>query len=218
MSGPVEEAPAPGAAPPTVPLGAYGTPTPPPTYPSEDPSVPAPPPPAPPEPRATPRPSAAAPRGPTVRIPSLARRVVVGSLLTLVLIFFLVVLPLALLSRLEHLPTVSLTFPVTRTEVAAYGTALAVLYGLRSVGRPTLAFGPLSVLVSGLGIAYLLFLAQAPPLTVGVRDISLSLGIGPWLVLLALVPLFGLLAGLVATVEDLARPGERVRVEYARRL
>lgn len=212
----------PPASPPTIPAGAAGIATPPPepvpevapvppsTPTTADSSQAAPASVAPAAPPPTPR---AAP-GP--QLPSVAHRAVVAVVVSLVLLIVLVFLPVVLLNRLAGLSGQGIAFStsITTTTVIVYGVLVSILYGLRSALRPTRAYGPLTAVVSLVGIVYLLYLARVATFTVGGSNTSIGLDVGPFITLLALVPLFGVLSGIVTTVEDFARPGERLRVEY----
>lgn len=210
MSG---EEPAPPSPPPAVPPGAAGTPTPAPAPVPEDlPLAPAPAPePSPPTPAVAPTPP---PMPPPPSLPSTARQVAVGAAITVALLLLLVVIPLQVLARLQNLSGAAFTLALTNGDILLYGVVVAVLYGLRAALRPTKGFGPLTIAASGVSLVYLLYLARHATFGVSGGDIGIQIGLGPFFALLALVPLFGLLAGIVTTVEDFARPGERVRYEY----
>jgi len=210
------------SGPPTIPPGAAGIGTPPPapvpaTRSTPEPTSPlvdeAPPAPVPVAPaRSPPAPALS----PSVQIPGNARRAVVAVVVCLVLLIVLVFLPVVLLNRLAGLSGqgVSFSTSLTTSTVIVYGVVVSVLYGLRSALRPTRAYGPLTVLVSLVGIVYLLYLARLATFTIGGSDTTIGLDAAPFVTLLALVPLFGVLSGIVVTVEDFARPGERLRVDY----
>jgi hypothetical protein len=150
---------------------------------------------------------------PGFHVPSLTRRLIVGVLIGIGLFVVLVIVPLQVLARLSNLP-VGFTTQVPLGAIELSGTIIAVLYAARSVLRPTRAFGPVSVAGSLFSLLYLLYLAPLASVGVGVDRIGVALVFGGLLTLLAVVPLLGMCAGVVATVEDFARPGERVRYEY----
>jgi hypothetical protein len=156
-------------------------------------------------------PSAAVPAAPRAQIPSLARRLAIGSLRLVPLLFLYVVVPILGLQVLAahgigsgfDVPTVSL-----------FGALLAVLSTARYVGRPTLAYGPLSVATSLGKVAYLLYFAAFASIHVAFSGVGIDLQFGQLLELLALVPMFGIAAGIVTSWEDLRHPGERLPFDY----
>lgn len=149
---------------------------------------------------------------PSPSVPSLGRRIVLGTLWFVVLVVVLVGLPLeAIRIVAAHQVSSSLS---TDTILAA-GLALAGLGALRYVLRPTSAFGPLSMLSSAIGVAYLWLLGATAHVTITIGGTgSISLGFGELMHLLSIVPAIGFVAALVTTIEDAVRPGERVLVEY----
>ena len=149
---------------------------------------------------------------PPPSIPSMGRRVVLGTVWFVVLAVVMVGVPLeAIQVASAHQVASSLS---TDTIFAA-GIALAALGALRYVLRPTSAFGPLSMLSSAVGVAYLWLLGGTAHVTVVIGGTgSISLGFGELMHLLSIVPAIGFVAALVTTVEDAVRPGERVRVDY----
>ena len=161
--------------------------------------------PAPPVPTAEPEPA--------LKIPSLGRRIAFGTLRTIPLIIVLVILPWYGLRAAE---SAGLHSPLPVGAILAAGLLISVISALRYVARPTKAFGPLSVLASVVGLVYLLYLRSLAEFSVSAgQGMSISLTYSGLLTYALLVPLFGLLAGIVTTVEDFARPGERVRYQYA---
>ena len=163
--------------------------------------------------------AAAAPTGPTtapapvLRIPSLARRVTIGSIRAALTIVGIVLVPWWLLNLLGGF---GLTTPVALAGIAVLGMLVAIIGALRYIARPTRAFGPMTSVASLVSLAYLLYLI--PIASVGLdhgNDVSIALDFSRFLQYALLVPLFGIAAGIVTTVEDFVRPGERVRYEYA---
>jgi len=152
---------------------------------------------------------------PTVgyRIPSLGYRILAGGLRLLPLLVLLVGLPDAIVTFVEaH----GIHVPVSIFTLSIAGIAIAVLSTARYVLKPTRAYGPLSMAVSGVTIAYLLSLYLIGTFVFDLPGHSIALGIGVTglLGLLLVVPGIALVSGLVTTVEDLHSPGERLPFDY----
>lgn len=198
--------PAPATPETPVPPGAYGTPTPVPFSAGQPPAAPS-------APLAPPVPP---PSPPAYSAPSVARRVVVAVLVSIGFLVLLVAGPEYALRRLAS-ADVGFTTPLNEQIVIGYGLVVSMLYGLRSALRPSRAFGPLTILASLLGVAYLLYLSTVATFAVGVSETVVGVSVGTFVRLLALVPLFGVLSGIVTTVEDVRHPGERLAVDYPAR-
>ncbi len=153
------------------------------------------------------------PPGPaSVKVPSLGRRLILGALVFVGLFIGVVVVPVSLFQTLAGYGVAS---GLGLSTVELVGTGLAALGAVRYVLRPTRAYGPVAALFSTVTLLYLLYLSARAHLSVGFSGQgTFSLDYGMVLALLAIVPLFGLAAAIVTTVEDVARPGERLRVEY----
>lgn len=207
----------PPSPPPSVPPGAAGTPTPAPGPVPED--LPLTPEPAVEPAAASAPPVTAAPPAPPPAprlpaLPSIARRVLVGVGITVALLLLLVIVPLQVIARLNALSGAGFSLSLPNSDIVLYGVAVALLYGLRAAFRPSRAFGPLTIAASGVSVLYLLYLARHATFSVTGGDVGIQLGAGPFFMLLAIVPLFGVLSGIVTSVEDFARPGERLSYEY----
>ncbi|MGI0132492.1 MAG: hypothetical protein ACREDK_05300 [Thermoplasmata archaeon] len=145
-------------------------------------------------------------------IPSLARRLVVGAIRLAVAVIVLIGVPLEAIGwAAAH----GVSTSIAPTTVASVGVALAVLGAVRSIARPTGAFGPISMMTSAVAVLYLwsLSMVAEASVTLGGHG-SLTFGFGELLRLLVIVPGIGILAAAVTTIEDLAHPGERVRIDY----
>ncbi|MCI4340342.1 MAG: hypothetical protein L3J73_03635 [Thermoplasmata archaeon] len=150
---------------------------------------------------------------PVLRIPTLGRRITIGSIRAALTIVGIVIVPWWLLNLLGGF---GLTTPVALAGIIVLGIVVALVGAIRYIARPTRAFGPMTSLASVISLVYLLYLI--PIASVGIdhgNDISIALDFGRFLQYALLVPLFGIAAGVVTTVEDFVRPGERVRYEYA---
>jgi hypothetical protein len=151
---------------------------------------------------------------PDAKIPSLTRRVIIGSLRLIPLLLVYVVIPAIGIQRLQSLG-ISSGFPLLLITVA--GAILAILGTARYIAKPTRAFGPLSIAASGAGILYLLSFAPYASATISVGSGgTVEIVYGMLLAIAAIVPVFGLAAGVVVTVEDAQHPGERLPFDYPR--
>jgi len=146
------------------------------------------------------------------RVPSVGRRIAVAVLRLVPLLFVFVVVPYLLLRRLDAIGVgTALSWPV----LAIAGTVLAVLSTARYLARPTRAYGPLSVLQSAVGLLYLLYLASAATARVAFGGgVTFTIGYAEIFWILTVVPVVGIGAGLVTTVEDFRHPGERLPWEF----
>jgi len=151
---------------------------------------------------------------PDAEIPSLGRRVAIGTLRLIPLLLAYVVVPVTGISRLQGLGIAS-GFPLVWVTLG--GGIIALLSTARYIGKPTRAFGPLSMLASGAWVIYLLTFAPYASATIAIHQASLSVTYGMLLQLAAIIPAFGLVAGAVTTAEDLLKPGERLPFDYPRR-
>jgi len=157
--------------------------------------------------------SAPPPRPIGYSVPSLGYRILAGGLRLLPLIIVLVGLPVA---ALTFLTTHGLHVPISILTVTVAGLAIAVLSTARYVLKPTWMYGPLSMAVSAVTIAYLLTFFFAATLDFGIPQHGISVGIGVEGVigLLLAVPALAFAAGLVTTIEDLRSPRERLPFDY----
>jgi hypothetical protein len=148
----------------------------------------------------------------TYSIPSSARRATIAALYLVPGILLYVVLPYAGLSFLSRYG-IGTGYSITFLIVA--GFLLAVLGALRYYYRPTRAYGPLSILGSLGAIVYLIILASSSTLTIAIGNAgSFTLDYGGMLLLFAIVPTIRLGSGVITTVEDLLRPGERLPFDF----
>jgi hypothetical protein len=152
-----------------------------------------------------------APVAPAARIPSLARRLTIGAIRLVLLLLLYVGVPVIGLSILASHGLAS-GFPLP--TVTAFGAALSILSTARYIGRPTRAYGPLCIVTSAGGILYFLYFSGLASVSLHLSNVSIELVFGALLALLALVPAFGLAAGVVTTVEDARHPGERLPFDY----
>ena len=146
-------------------------------------------------------------------VPSLGYRILAGGLRLIPLLVLLVGVPDTALS---YLSARGITLPVSVLTVTTGGIAISVLVTARYIFRPTRAYGPLSVLTSGVTLAYLFVLWLGATYHIAVPESSLVLTIGyaELIALLLIVPALALVAGLVTTIEDLRFPGERLPFDF----
>lgn len=147
------------------------------------------------------------------QIPSLGYRILAGGLRLVPLLVLLVGVPDAVLG---YLSSRGLALPVSVVTVTVAGIALSALSTLRYVLRPTRAYGPMSVLTSGVALAYLfvLWLGATYHIAVPNSSVVLTIGYADLIALLLIIPAFGLVAGFVTSWEDLRSPGERLPFDY----
>lgn len=162
-------------------------------------------------------PAATAPPG--VALPPLPRvgagRVAVSVLIVLVWFLFLGYLPFVLVGfARSH----GATLPVSESFVLAFGLLLALLAGFRYLSKPTRLWGPACIVSAGAGIVYLLVLLASPVFSVGTTFQGTSFGFAldyrVLLLVLLIAPVLRLASGIVITIEDIVRPGERVRHQF----
>jgi hypothetical protein len=151
-----------------------------------------------------------------LQIPSLTRRIILGSLRAFGMILLFLVVPYLLLHTVA--PAVHLRTPIGLAPLLGLGLAVVILSTAAYIARPTRAYGPLLILGGIIGILYLLYLASVGEVALGGGQVGIALGFRGLFLIAALVPFFGLCQGLVLTLEDLRRPGERIGYEYAPRL
>ncbi len=147
------------------------------------------------------------------QIPPLGQRILTSGLLLVPLIVVLVGLPVA---GLAFLQSHGISLPISYWTVAGFGFAIAVLVAVRSVLKPTAAYGPAAIATSGATLAYLLvlFLQATYHIAIPNSTVTLSVDVARLLVLLMLVPAFGIVAGVVTTVEDARHPAERLPFDF----
>ncbi|HTW54931.1 MAG TPA: hypothetical protein VMG36_00555 [Thermoplasmata archaeon] len=144
-------------------------------------------------------------------VPSLPWRVAGACALLLVGLLVLVYVPEAVLRMLAaH----SIPSPLPVATLAAAGVAVAVLWALRYVSKPTRAYGPLTMLLAAVEIGYLLLLYADATFRLPVPNVTISIGYARLVELLLIVPALTLAAGLVTTIEDVRSPGERLPFDY----
>jgi hypothetical protein len=148
---------------------------------------------------------------PVAHVPSLARRLTFGALRLVPLLIVYVVLPNVSLQALQSQGLVS---GLPLAQVTVFGAGLAVLSTAAYVVRPTRAYGPLSV-VSSLGkVLYLVYFATFAWVALSLSTVGIQLDFGNLLLLLAVLPVFGIVSGVLITIEDARHPGERLPFDY----
>lgn len=148
----------------------------------------------------------------TYVIPSAGSRAFWAGLYLVPSVLIYAVLPYYGLSELSRF---GITTGYSLGVIAFAGIALAVIGAARSFGRPTRAYGPLSMLLSAATIVYLLYLARLATISLSFgSSAGFTLSYAGMLDALALVPAIRLVSGLVTTIEDFARPGQRLPFDY----
>jgi hypothetical protein len=149
---------------------------------------------------------------PGVRRPSLLRRAVVAAVRLAPIAFLLVGVPYLVLTRL---PTSNIHSGISIYSTTLGGAALSATATFRYFFRPTRLYGPMGMLHSGVALAYLAFLLPSATLAISAGSgTTVALAYGRILLLLLLVPIFGLAWAAFATVSDLRHPELRLRAEF----
>lgn len=153
------------------------------------------------------------PEGPGYRIPSLGYRILVATLRLIVSFVLLVALPVALLA---YVHSRGIDIPISIAAVTTWGAVLLTLSAARYVLKPTIAYGPLSIVVGAVFFLYLVYLVSLSPYRFVLPGESVSVAAGYSLVLeiLMIVPILDMIAGTLTTIEDAASPRERLPFDY----
>ncbi|HYA54906.1 MAG TPA: hypothetical protein VEG42_04815 [Thermoplasmata archaeon] len=147
------------------------------------------------------------------KVPSLGYRILMAGFRVVISFVVLIALPVAALAfvRSRGIP-----IPVPIEAVTAWGIVLIVLSAARYVLKPTAAYGPLSIAVSGVFLAYLYYLVLLSPyqFVLPGGTASIAAGYSLFLEALMIVPVMEIIAGVLTTIEDLAWPKERLPFDY----
>lgn len=146
-------------------------------------------------------------------VPSLGYRILAGGLRLVPLLVLLVAVPVA---ALDLLSAHGIALPVSILTVEVGGILLSVLATVRYVVRPTRAYGPVSLLMSIVTVAYLLVLWAQSTYRIAIPGTSATIAVSyaTMIVLLLVVAVFGLAAAVVTTIEDGRSPGERLPFDF----
>jgi hypothetical protein len=148
----------------------------------------------------------------TYKIPTAKRRAIIAGLYMIPGVLLYVVLPYGGLSFLTRF---GITTGYSLTFIVVAGLALAVLGSLCYYFRPTRAYGPLCMASSAGSIVYLLILASGSVITINIGNSgSFALDYHGLLLLFAIVPAIRLGSGVLTTLEDALRPGERLPFDF----
>ena len=160
-----------------------------------------------------PAPTAPTPEELGYRIPSLAYRILVAALRLILSFVVFVALPVAVLA---YVHSRGVAIPISIAAVTTWGVLLLVLTAARYILKPTVAYGPLSIAVSGVFFAYLYYLVLLSPyrFVIPGGSASVAAGYSEFLEILMIVPAVEILAGILTTVEDAVHPGERLPFDY----
>jgi len=147
------------------------------------------------------------------QVPSLGYRILAGAARLVPLLVVLVGMPVAVL---QYLAAHQVSLPVSVVTVSVFGITISVLSTARYVAKPTRAYGPLSMATSAVAFAYLftLWLQATYRISVPNSAMTISVGYAELVDLLLLVPALALVAGFLASVEDLRSPTERLPFDF----
>jgi len=150
---------------------------------------------------------------PGYRIPSLAYRILVAAARLILSFIVFVGIPVAVLA---YVHSRGIAIPISIAAVTTWGAVLLGLSAARYVLKPTVAYGPLSILVSGVFFAYLYYLILLSPyrFVFPGGSVSVAAGYSMFLELLMIVPIVEMAAGVLTTVEDVWHPRERLPFDY----
>ena len=147
------------------------------------------------------------------RVPSLAYRILIAGFRVILSFVFFIALPVAVLA---YVHSRGLAIPISIAAVTTWGLLLLILSAARYILKPTVAFGPLCIAVSGVFLAYLYYLVLLSPyrFVLPGGSASLAAGYSMFLEILMIVPAVEIIAGILTTIEDVAHPGERLPFDY----
>lgn len=153
-----------------------------------------------------------APTGKPYRVPSLARRLALGTVLLFPFVILYIVLPTLALGQFSR---IGLTSPIPTFLIVAGGAALSILGAARYIVKPTRAFGPVWVTGSLVALGYLLLLLPYASFSVAPgNNATLTLDYRMLLILVMAIPAISLVAGLVTSWEDARHPKERLPYDF----
>lgn len=157
----------------------------------------------------------APPLGPPVLpavIPSFERRLAVGILLLIGMLFVGVIFPYEAWSVLQQYHIVP-NYPVG--PILVLGVIWAALGAIGHVAQPTRAYGQLVMAEAGVLLGYLSVLIAYPGVSIHIQPGSVVV-FSAALLWALMTPVAGLrfLSGLVTTIEDYRRPGERLPFDF----
>ena len=146
-------------------------------------------------------------------VPSLGYRIVVASLRLIPLFFVLVALPVGVLTFVS---SHGIAVPISVAAVELYGLLFIAILTARYILKPTAAYGPLSVAASLVSLLFLYYALSLSPyhLAIPGGSASIDIGFALFLELLMIIPAFGLVAGILTTIEDVRSPKERLPFDY----
>jgi hypothetical protein len=145
------------------------------------------------------------------RYPTASSRIGLGIVVGFLLAVAFVALPYVVLSGLGRF---GLQPALDSRTVLWAGAILAGLGAARYVLKPSRAYGPSSIAYALGWIAYLAWLIAQSPIAFTFRGATISLGYGTFLLAAMVVPVLGLVAGFVTTIEDAAYPGDRLPFDF----
>lgn len=150
---------------------------------------------------------------PGYRIPSLGYRILVGALRLIPSFFLLIALPVAALS---FVASRGISLPISTGAVTVWGLALIALGTARYILKPTPAFGPVSIAASFVALLYLVYAVSLSPYRLGLPggSASVAAGYSMFLELVMIVPVIGIVVGILVTIEDSRSRTERLLFDF----
>jgi hypothetical protein len=147
------------------------------------------------------------------QIPPLAVRILLAATRLILSFIFFVAIPVALLA---YVHSRGIAIPISVAAVTTWGAVLLVLAAARYVFKPTVAFGPLTIIENAVFFAYLYYLVTLSPyrFVFPGGTVSVAAGYSMFLEILMIVPVVYILSGILTTLEDLWSPGERLPFDY----
>jgi hypothetical protein len=143
----------------------------------------------------------------------LGYRIVIAGLRIIPTFLLLIALPVAAITFLNSR---GIAVPITAYAVTVWGIALIALGAARYVLKPTAAFGPLTIAISGVSLLYLYYAIQLSPyrFVVPGGTVSVAAGYSTFLELVMIVPALGVVVGILTTIEDSRSRTERLPFDF----
>lgn len=152
---------------------------------------------------------------PAYRVPRKLQRMRGAIVWLLVLVGFLVVFPVAVLLS-AHTQGVTTLSPLVL--IVGGGIAIAGLSTYARYNRPTRMYGPMAIASSAGALVYLLLLYTTATIqysaSVGGREVFASINYGGLVLVFTIVPILGILGGILTTFQDRLFPGKRLLKDY----
>jgi hypothetical protein len=146
-------------------------------------------------------------------IPGWGWRITVGALRMIPLVILLVGIPAA---ALTFVSSHGIALPISIFLVTVFGVLICAFSTARYIAKPTRLYGPISVVASGISLAYILLILAQSSYTFSIPNspITLTLSYTELIELLLIVPLLSLVAAVVTSIEDARTPTERLPFDF----